>query len=134
MAAQLLTVTIRNVGLVGTELARAQTGTLSNKFFKVGTIVSISVRRIHVRLSSAFPRKQLLVQALAHLRAPDRYNELSRSRRSKTSPNTCSALPRLQFLLAQQKAHESHLSDVKQTTEPQRVAWQAESPGKLTIP
>ncbi|MCP4444208.1 MAG: transposase [Myxococcales bacterium] len=30
MAAQLLTVTIRNVGLVGTELARAQAGTNSN--------------------------------------------------------------------------------------------------------
>lgn len=71
MAAQLLTVTIRNVGLVGTELARAQAGTLRNKLFKVGAIVSISVRRIHVRLSSAFPRKQLLVQALARLRASD---------------------------------------------------------------
>ncbi|MCP4444245.1 MAG: hypothetical protein GY811_02720 [Myxococcales bacterium] len=71
IAAQLLTVTIRNVGLVGTELARAQAGTLRNKLFKVGAIVSISVRRIHVCLSSAFPCKQLLVQALARLRAPD---------------------------------------------------------------
>ncbi|MCP4445394.1 MAG: hypothetical protein GY811_08625 [Myxococcales bacterium] len=71
MAAQLLTVTIRNVGLVGTELAIAQAGMLHNKLFKVGAVVSISVRRIHVRLSSAFPRKQLLVQALARFRAPD---------------------------------------------------------------
>ncbi|MCP4444552.1 MAG: hypothetical protein GY811_04305 [Myxococcales bacterium] len=69
--AALLTVTIRNVGQVGTELARTQAGTLRNKLFKVGAIVSISVRRIHVRLSSAFPRKQLLVQALARLKAPD---------------------------------------------------------------
>ncbi|MCP4446027.1 MAG: transposase, partial [Myxococcales bacterium] len=41
IAAQLLTVTIRNVGLVGTELARAQDGTPRNKLFKVGAIVSI---------------------------------------------------------------------------------------------
>ncbi|MCP4445173.1 MAG: hypothetical protein GY811_07515 [Myxococcales bacterium] len=42
MAAQLLTVTIRNVGLVGTELARTQAGTLRNKLFKAGAIVSRS--------------------------------------------------------------------------------------------
>ncbi|MCP4448785.1 MAG: hypothetical protein GY811_26145, partial [Myxococcales bacterium] len=74
IAAQLLTVTIRNVGLVGTELARAQDGTPRNKLFKVGAIVSI--RRIHVRLSSAFPRKQLLVQALARLRLDLRFGRV----------------------------------------------------------
>ena len=63
-------VTIRNVALVDTELARAQAGTLRNKLFKIGAIVSVSVRRIYVRLSSGFPRKQLLAQALARLRAP----------------------------------------------------------------
>ncbi|MCP4445812.1 MAG: hypothetical protein GY811_10785, partial [Myxococcales bacterium] len=57
--------------LLAPPLASAQAGALRNKLFKVGAIVSISVRRIHVRLSSAFPRKQLLVQALARLIAPD---------------------------------------------------------------
>ena len=70
MAAQLLVVTIRNVALVDTELSRAQAATLRTKLFKIGALVSISVRRIYVRLSSAFPRKQLLAQALARLRQP----------------------------------------------------------------
>lgn len=70
MAAQLLVVTIRNVALVGTELSRAQAATLRTKLFKIGALVSISVRRIYVRLSSAFPRQQLFALALARLREP----------------------------------------------------------------
>jgi len=70
MAAQLLVVTIRKVALVGTELARAQAGTLRTKLFKIGALVTVSVRRIYVRLSSAFPRQELLALALSRLRAP----------------------------------------------------------------
>lgn len=70
MAAQLLAVTIRRVGLVDTELEKAQAKTLRTKLFKIGALVTVSVRRIYVRLSSAFPRRKLLVLALSRLRAP----------------------------------------------------------------
>ncbi len=70
MAAQLLVVTIRNIALVDTELSRAQAGTLRTKLFKIGALVSVSVRRIYVRLSSAFPRQELLALALSRLRDP----------------------------------------------------------------
>ena len=58
------------VALVDTELSRAQAGTLRNKLFKIGTLVTVSVRRIYARLSSAFPRQELFVLALSRLRAP----------------------------------------------------------------
>lgn len=70
MAAHLLVVTVRRIGLVGTELANAQAETLRNKVFKIGALISVSVRRLYVRLSSAFPRKQLLTTALARLAGP----------------------------------------------------------------
>jgi hypothetical protein len=70
MAAHLLVVTVRKIGLVGTELASAQAETLRNKIFKIGALVSVSVRRLYVRLSSAFPRKRLLILALARLGGP----------------------------------------------------------------
>lgn len=70
MAAHLLVVTIRRVGLAGTELANAQAQTLRNKIFKIGAVISVRVRRLYVQLSSAFPRKQLLRTALARLGGP----------------------------------------------------------------
>jgi len=70
MAAHLLIVTVRKVGLAGTELASAQAGTLRTRLFKIGALVSVSVRRLYVRLSSAFPRKRLLTLALARLGGP----------------------------------------------------------------
>ena len=70
MAAQLLIVTVRTIGLVGTELATAQAATLRNKLFKIGALISVSVRRLYVRLSSTFPRKHLLTVALVRLGGP----------------------------------------------------------------
>lgn len=70
MAAHLLVVTVRKIGLAGTELANAQAETLRNKIFKIGALVSVSVRRLYLRLSSAFPRKRLLVLALERLAGP----------------------------------------------------------------
>jgi len=70
MAAHLLVVTVRRVGLADTELARAQAETLRNKLFKIGALVSVSVRRLYVRLSSAFPRRHVFARALERLRAP----------------------------------------------------------------
>lgn len=70
MAAHLLVVTIRRLGLADTELASAQANTLRTKLFKIGAIVTVSVRRVYIRLSSAFPWKSLFTTALARLRAP----------------------------------------------------------------
>jgi hypothetical protein len=70
MAAHWLVVTVRTVALSGTALESAQAETLRNKLFKIGAVVTVSVRRLYVQLSSAFPRKELLAAALSRLRAP----------------------------------------------------------------
>ncbi|MEM9189516.1 MAG: IS1380 family transposase [Myxococcota bacterium] len=69
MMAHLLIVLVRNEGLVGTEFARAQAPTLRARLFKIGALITVSVRRVYVRLSSAFPRKALFMRAIERLRA-----------------------------------------------------------------
>jgi hypothetical protein len=69
MAAHLLIVTLRRLGLAGTELAKAQASTLRVKLFKIGALVTVSVRRVYVRLSSAFPLQELLANVIQRLRA-----------------------------------------------------------------
>ena len=59
---------LRRVGLRGTELARAQCGTIRNKLLKIGALVSVSVRRIRLRMASGYPYAQLFAQVLANLR------------------------------------------------------------------
>ena len=46
-------------GLAGTELATATVGTVRLKLLKVAAQVTVSVRRVYVRLSSAFPLQGL---------------------------------------------------------------------------
>ncbi len=70
MAAHLLIVGLRRLALAGTELASAQASTLRVKLFKIGALVTVSVRRVYVRLSSAFPMQELLMTALRRLRTP----------------------------------------------------------------
>jgi len=53
--AYLLLERVRAWGLGGTELARATVGTVRLKLLKVAAQVSVSVRRVYVRLSSAYP-------------------------------------------------------------------------------
>lgn len=50
---------VRTIGCHGTELARATAGTLRLKLMKVAAQVKVSVRRIYVQLSSAFPLQEL---------------------------------------------------------------------------
>lgn len=69
-AAQLLIVLLRNHALQGTPLARAQAGTLRVRLFKIGALITVSVRRVYVRLSSAFPLPHLLRHAMRQLRRP----------------------------------------------------------------
>jgi hypothetical protein len=53
--AYLLLERMRTLGLAGTELARATAGSVRLKLLKVAAQVRVSVRRVYVRLSSAFP-------------------------------------------------------------------------------
>jgi Transposase DDE domain group 1 len=50
---------LRNVGLAGTELARAQISTLRCKLLKVGAVVVRNTRRIRFFISSAFPDRDI---------------------------------------------------------------------------
>jgi Transposase DDE domain group 1 len=62
--------TLRCTVLQGTELATAQAGTIRTRLLKIGALVVTSVRRIVVRLSSAYPLKELFYQAAGRLIMP----------------------------------------------------------------
>ncbi|MBI3302051.1 MAG: IS1380 family transposase [Deltaproteobacteria bacterium] len=57
--AYLLMERVRTIGCQGTELARATAGTLRLKLMKVAAQVTVSVRRVYVQLSSAYPMQNL---------------------------------------------------------------------------
>ena len=72
--AYLLIERLRAVGCHGTELARATAGSIRLKLLKVAARVTVSVRRVYIQLSSAYPRPDLfrLCHArLMQLAAPD---------------------------------------------------------------
>lgn len=57
--AYLLINQLRQVGLVDTPLARATSGTIRLQLFKIGALVRVTVRRVWVSLSSAYPWREL---------------------------------------------------------------------------
>ena len=59
---------LRRLGLQGTEWAQAQVDTIRLRLFKIGAIVRISVRRILLQLSSAYPWKDIYAHAFHALR------------------------------------------------------------------
>ena len=59
---------LRRLALKGTEWAEAQVDTIRLKLFKIGAIVRISVRRILLQMSSAYPWKDIYAQAFHALR------------------------------------------------------------------
>ena len=59
---------LRRLGLKGTAWAQAQVDTIRLKLFKIGAIVRISVRRILLQMSSAYPWKDIYAQAFHALR------------------------------------------------------------------
>lgn len=67
--AYLLLERVRKIGLTGTEWAKASLGTLRLRVLKVAACVQVSVRRIHVSLSSAFPLQGVFRQAARRLAA-----------------------------------------------------------------
>lgn len=58
---------LRRVGLKGTELAKAQVTTIRLKLLKIAARVTISVRRIVLHLSSAYPYQSLFVRLTRRL-------------------------------------------------------------------
>lgn len=67
-AAYVLLETIRRVGLKGTELARAQAGTIRLKLLKVGTIILQNTRRIRLLMSSGYPYQEIFMKAGVRLK------------------------------------------------------------------
>jgi len=64
--AYLLLERLRTLGCHGTELARATVGSIRLKLLKVAAQVTVSVRRVYLQLSSAYPRPDLF--RLCHAR------------------------------------------------------------------
>lgn len=60
---------LRRIGLGASSWARAQCGTIRLKLLKIGAHVHVSVRRLWISLSSAYPWKSVFLDALARLRA-----------------------------------------------------------------
>ena len=56
---------LRSLGLTGTELARAQAGTIRLKLLKVGAVVVRNSRRVRLWLSSAFPLQEVFCHSVA---------------------------------------------------------------------
>jgi hypothetical protein len=66
-AAYVLLETIRRVGLQGTELARAQAGTIRLKLLKIGTVILRNTRRVRFFFSSAYPQQKIFSHACTAL-------------------------------------------------------------------
>lgn len=58
---------IRRLALAGTELARAQVGTLRLKLLKIGAVILRNTRRVRFLLSSAYPYQALFRQVVERL-------------------------------------------------------------------
>lgn len=59
---------LRQFGLHGTKMERAQVSTIRARLVKVGAAVVVSTRRVIVRLSAFFPLKDIFAQTLRNLR------------------------------------------------------------------
>jgi hypothetical protein len=62
--------TLRCTVLEGTELATAQAATIRTKLLKIGAVVTVSVRRIVLQLSSAYPLQELFRRVASRLVMP----------------------------------------------------------------
>ena len=67
--AYVLMQTLRRVGLAGTELAKAQCGTIRDRVLKVGVRVRVSVRRVRLSFAEAWPHRALFRRILLNVRA-----------------------------------------------------------------
>jgi hypothetical protein len=60
---------LREHGLAQTELARAQCDTIRVKLLKIGAVIRVSVRRVAVSLSEAYPLREVFVRVWERLSA-----------------------------------------------------------------
>jgi hypothetical protein len=65
--AYVLLCALRRIGLQGTELAKAQCGTVRTRLLKIGAQVRISVRKVWVSLAECYPYAELFAQVLHNL-------------------------------------------------------------------
>ena len=65
--AYLLVNQLRQIGLAGTELAKATCGTIRLRLLKIGALVRVSVRRVVASMSSAFPLRSLFTLAMQRM-------------------------------------------------------------------
>jgi len=61
--------TLRRTALAGTELEKAQCGTIRLKLLKIGAQIRVTVRKIWVSLAEGYPHAELFAQVLATLEA-----------------------------------------------------------------
>ncbi len=69
-AAYVLVESLRRLGLKGTELEKAQAGTIRLKLLKIGARIVCSVRRVVLHLAGGYPFKRLFAHILSRLRRP----------------------------------------------------------------
>ena len=69
--AYVLVSSLRRIGLEKTDLADATCGTIRRKLFKIGALVTISVRRIKIAMASGCPYKAIFADAHRALAAPN---------------------------------------------------------------
>ncbi len=67
--AYVLTCALRRVGLAGTDMARAQAGTIRMRLLRIGATVRITARKIWVSMSSSWPWKDVFQVCAARLLA-----------------------------------------------------------------
>ncbi len=68
--AYVLVEALRRIGLAGTRLADATCGTIRLKLLKIGALVRLSHRRLHVAMASACPYQRTFAAAHARLARP----------------------------------------------------------------
>ena len=66
--AYLLLDRLRALGLKGTPMAQATVGTIRVRLLKVAAHIAVSVRRVYIRLASAFPHQDVFTAAYLQLR------------------------------------------------------------------
>jgi len=59
--------TLRRIGLAGTELARAQCGTIRLKLLKIGAVLVRNTRRVRFLLAASYPHQELFATVVARL-------------------------------------------------------------------
>jgi len=63
-----LLLALRRLGLKGTELAKAQCGTIRLKLLKIGAPIRVTVRKLWVSLAEGYPYRDVFRQVYEHLR------------------------------------------------------------------